>query len=45
MVQNQGQDHPDHNAVEQAGPQGKHGMPRPHGQGVVHHKAGIENLP
>lgn len=44
MVEDQGQHHPHHNTVEQAGPQGEHGVPRPQGQGVVDHKAGIENL-
>ena len=44
MVQDESQDHTDHDAVEQAGEQGKHGVTRSRGQSVVHHEAGVEDL-
>ena len=44
VVQDHRQHHPHHDAVEQAGGQGEHGVARPHGQGVVDHEAGVEDL-
>ena len=44
MVQDERQDHAGHDAVEQAGAEGKHGVARAQGQGVVDHEAGVEDL-
>ena len=44
VVQDERQDHAGHDAVEQAGAEGKHGVARAQGQGVVDHEAGVENL-